>query len=1101
MLARFRVLCTPRPTKPGGGINGIASNPRPAKIISMSFAGTGACPSYLQSAIDQAHGLGAELIAASGNKGLDNVDSTFPANCVHVISVGATTRAGLVATYSNLGASRLVPGGDWSNPIPVIGGDMQVGLAVGTSFAVPHVVGLSALNMISTSAVSHGLVYASVDYTCAAGSYNPTTGQWPMIISNPLSSFLLSTVYKYYTMVNGLPAYCSVPNCDLFIWWDPTYSVWPKGSSIGFTSHGFLRYPPYTGMSALLSEVSTMEYCLSCNSGTYAVGIGNTVCTSCSVQVPSNASLNVTVVDGITCPWTCSSGFVRVGNTSRGMFALMAGYQPLNDMCCVTDTPIGTYIKCNRTSNVIVSCPPINNGSYRFNFESNHVNRCLMWACSDGFYSTPDDPAIAMSVCGLPTQYISPNTTCVLFLATVCKPVMQCGTSLWLTDVQHNFILDSNNDRQCTPCSSCVSGGIPVRGCDIPTNSQQMCAKCQSTGGVVLYEYNGTCVDFLASPSGYFPYQLTYSPDLLSTITNNSMMTFPSVEMTGVSTFVPISWTNNVRLNVYVPCVLPPISRQFKAWGPNNPVAVTCNNFQCADFHAPCDLLASTECTGWNPVIKQGWFTDGLGACVACTNTSSVRPCSWGQYGDLTQCTTNHDSQCASCVGTLPGNATWTVSIAPHYYFEHSSTQCEWECTKGFYRSGNQCIACVKPAHSYFLDGPTMISGTEPPPMTCLTPSDCKYFGGTAQLGCQWKCDYLYVQETSFIVGSSPYCVPCPAVTCSPGMLKYPDQSTGCDKCQSCTPVVANANYGDECVFTCNYGYFKSSSISCQACSVVTCLSSQYLIACAGVTDSRCVSCLVCPTGQQQVAACGVTSNTQCAPCSNALVSNSYYSAACDISCNAGFVMSGELCLQCASICRYDKMRSASCTAENMGCDFCSVPATWNWCWTGLSECSWDCDIYYTKFQNRCVYNVLKTTAPVCVGPVVVQSSVDTGSTSKTIVFVTSALPGSTSISSVTTSVTRAIPGSTSTTSASARLVSTSKASVTSALSGSTSTTSASARLVSTSKASVTSALPGSTSRASVSTSRVSVTSALPGSTSRASVSTSRVSVTTTMFM
>ena len=37
----------------GGQINGLWVNPRPAKVISMSFSGYGQCPSFLQSAVDR----------------------------------------------------------------------------------------------------------------------------------------------------------------------------------------------------------------------------------------------------------------------------------------------------------------------------------------------------------------------------------------------------------------------------------------------------------------------------------------------------------------------------------------------------------------------------------------------------------------------------------------------------------------------------------------------------------------------------------------------------------------------------------------------------------------------------------------------------------------------------------------------------------------------------------------------------------------------------------------------------------------------------------------------------------------------------------------
>jgi hypothetical protein len=121
----------------GGNINGVPKNPRPARIISLSLAGTGACPSYLQSAINQANAAGAIVVAAAGNEGLPNITNTFPANCQNVISVGARARDGSVASFSNKGASLLAPGVN----IPVLNPDVGVTLSSGTSLAVPHIVG------------------------------------------------------------------------------------------------------------------------------------------------------------------------------------------------------------------------------------------------------------------------------------------------------------------------------------------------------------------------------------------------------------------------------------------------------------------------------------------------------------------------------------------------------------------------------------------------------------------------------------------------------------------------------------------------------------------------------------------------------------------------------------------------------------------------------------------------------------------------------------------------------------------------------------------------------------------------------------------------
>jgi subtilisin family serine protease len=88
---------------------------------------------------------------AAAENSAQNVSLYFPANCLGVISIGAGTRQGTLATYSNWGKRLFfsAQGGDASNPIPVMGisnnGLPSQTFAVGTGFAAPHVAGLMVL--------------------------------------------------------------------------------------------------------------------------------------------------------------------------------------------------------------------------------------------------------------------------------------------------------------------------------------------------------------------------------------------------------------------------------------------------------------------------------------------------------------------------------------------------------------------------------------------------------------------------------------------------------------------------------------------------------------------------------------------------------------------------------------------------------------------------------------------------------------------------------------------------------------------------------------------------------------------------------------------
>lgn len=114
----------------GGFIGGgVGYNKHPAQIISLSIAGKGQCPSYLQSAINLAVlQQDVLIITAAGNYDGESSEDYFPANCKHVLVVGASTRSGEKAAYSNYDKSNssgslgflLAPGGDASDPIQVI---------------------------------------------------------------------------------------------------------------------------------------------------------------------------------------------------------------------------------------------------------------------------------------------------------------------------------------------------------------------------------------------------------------------------------------------------------------------------------------------------------------------------------------------------------------------------------------------------------------------------------------------------------------------------------------------------------------------------------------------------------------------------------------------------------------------------------------------------------------------------------------------------------------------------------------------------------------------------------------------------------------------
>jgi len=138
----------------GGTVSGVPANANPAKVLSLSLGGGGACGSF-QAAINTARANGSVFVVAAGNEN-SNVSTSSPANCTGVISVAATTKAGSRASYSNYGSTIVVsaPGGDGSggsgdilstlNSGTTTQGSETYAYYAGTSMATPHVSALAA---------------------------------------------------------------------------------------------------------------------------------------------------------------------------------------------------------------------------------------------------------------------------------------------------------------------------------------------------------------------------------------------------------------------------------------------------------------------------------------------------------------------------------------------------------------------------------------------------------------------------------------------------------------------------------------------------------------------------------------------------------------------------------------------------------------------------------------------------------------------------------------------------------------------------------------------------------------------------------------------
>ena len=139
----------------GLAVAGVPANPRPARVINLSLAGPGECSPILQSAVTDALSNGSIVVVAAGNNN-DDVANHWPANCMGVVAVAATSKNGSRAFYSNSGSRIAVsaPGGGVGGSIPVLRNSGQrapdpagygYGSQLGSSLAAPHVAGLASL--------------------------------------------------------------------------------------------------------------------------------------------------------------------------------------------------------------------------------------------------------------------------------------------------------------------------------------------------------------------------------------------------------------------------------------------------------------------------------------------------------------------------------------------------------------------------------------------------------------------------------------------------------------------------------------------------------------------------------------------------------------------------------------------------------------------------------------------------------------------------------------------------------------------------------------------------------------------------------------------
>ena len=158
----------------GGHVDGVPGNTYPAKIINMSLGTVSRCPAAYQRAIDIARSKGAIVVAAAGN-GNTEASKYAPANCRGVITVGATTKAGTRASFSNYGTRVNIsaPGEDiltlsMNSLDRPDNTKFSYDYESGTSMAAPHVSALLAQQLVNGTSITTKQVEEA--FTLAGGN-------------------------------------------------------------------------------------------------------------------------------------------------------------------------------------------------------------------------------------------------------------------------------------------------------------------------------------------------------------------------------------------------------------------------------------------------------------------------------------------------------------------------------------------------------------------------------------------------------------------------------------------------------------------------------------------------------------------------------------------------------------------------------------------------------------------------------------------------------------------------------------------------------------------------------------------------------------------
>ena len=713
----------------GGDINGLQNNPIPAVVVSMSFVGQGECPSYLQSAVTIAvTRFGAILVAAAGNDA-DDAGNYFPANCLGVVPVGASTRQGALAGYSNSGNLLLAsaPGGDSDDPIftCTVEDDRLVPITgYGSSFSAAFVSGMFALKL---SVPSLRTSISRLFYANECIQFNPDSHCQPARCGPGIESGI-RLITGSHTPVWGLDVNFST------IAGNASQSTQAKVQASVFYTMGALGGICLPG--TMSTSVNSTQ-CIGCSAGTFGSGVGLTVCTACYNGTYASASSTV------WCPLCPAGKYGTATNQticvqcSPGLYSSMLG---ATGSAACTQCSAGTYSSANGAA---WQCNPPN----------------LTWLFKSpltGFYY------LTLPVQQAASHFYSPTKTLTYWNKVRINSTLSNQMNVMLLYVQamnrtyqvpNVGVINSNTG----PCLDTVSQ-FDATYAQVPSDTTTFtdfgsAGSCGWSVGSTRTYLVGTpfgirdTVQAYTGPGCSWSYTFTFTcagiQDCTTTIAGNC----GGSEFMGVLSIINVT---QFQSDVNQTCALYPY---------DPPTLLSCSKTETVNY-----TCASNPCQG----CQAGSYgsSAGLSVCLQCpvgkystgTNSAVCTNCSAGSYGTRTGA--NSSSACSSCrAGTFSENSSSACSSCQAGTFSVDSSSACSLCQAGTF-SANPSPACTLCQAGTFSD----ISGLS----SCKTCTQC----GFAQINLS-PCQVGGVSDTTNCTcGVNSYgttsCTVCPPNTVAP---------------------------------------------------------------------------------------------------------------------------------------------------------------------------------------------------------------------------------------------------------------------------------------------------------------------------------------------